>query len=335
MGCSSAGCLFVATIFVAKSKRAVGNVHAINARKVQTHVTHNTSLAHAAEIRFNSAIHRLQHDFFLIASSSHSQSAVSGKPQIAVLNLEGRGISENDAATLSERLRGQLVKTNAFIVIDRENMDKTLGEQGFQMTGCTRVACAVRAGQILNAKKIVLGSIGKLGATYAVDISVIDVESGQIERSFNKDHRGKIDGLLEILAAIAVEMSSSARPGFGAQAQSKHQLKIYSSPSGAEVTINGKFMGKTPLSGNVPHPSKLKIIIRREGYAEWQQSLTMENDSQLNAELAPLQAGSSKTWLWVAGGAAAIGTTAYVLLSGRESNGGTSESLPAFPWPPR
>ncbi|RIK56387.1 hypothetical protein DCC62_30485, partial [candidate division KSB1 bacterium] len=78
---------------------------------------------------------------------------MSGKPQIAVLNLEGRGISENEAATLSERLRGQLVKTNAFIVIDRENMDKTLGEQGFQMTGCTRVACAVRAGQILNAKK--------------------------------------------------------------------------------------------------------------------------------------------------------------------------------------
>ncbi|RIK53072.1 hypothetical protein DCC62_32580 [candidate division KSB1 bacterium] len=216
-------------------------------------------------------------------------------------------------------------------------MDKTLGEQGFQMTGCTRVACAVRAGQILNAKKIVLGSIGKLGATYAVDISVIDVESGQIEKSFNKDHRGKIDGLLEILAAIAVEMSSSARPGFGAQSPSKHQLKIYSSPSGAEVIINGKVMGKTPLTGNVPHASKLKIVIRREGYAEWQQSLTMENDSQLNAELAPLKAGSSKTWLWVAGGvgAAAIGTTAYVLLSGRESNGGTSESLPAFPWPPK
>lgn len=63
----------------------------------------------------------------------------------------------------------------------------------------------------------------------------------------------------------------------------------------------------------------------------------MENDSQLNAELAPLQAGSSKTWLWVAGGvgAAAIGTTAYVLLSGRESNGGNNESLPAFPWPPK
>lgn len=283
--------------------------------------------------RFASTLHFAAFSaFFLIATSSHSQSS---KPQIAVLNLEGRGISENEAATLSERLRGQLVKTNAFIVIDRENMDKTLGEQGFQMTGCTRVACAVRAGQILNAKKIVLGSIGKLGATYAVDISVIDVESGQIEKSFNKDHRGKIDGLLEILAAIAVEMSSSARPGFGAQSPSKHQLKIYSSPSGAEVIINGKVMGKTPLSGNVPHASKLKIIIRREGYAEWQQSLTMENDSQLNAELAPLKAGSSKTWLWVAGGAAAIGTTAYVLLSGRESNGGTNESLPAFPWPPR
>lgn len=273
--------------------------------------------------------------FFLIASSLHSQSALSGKPQIAVLNLEGRGISENDAATLSERLRGQLVKTNAFIVIDRENMDKTLGEQGFQMTGCTRVACAVRAGQILNAKKIVLGSIGKLGATYAVDISVIDVESGQIEKSFNKDHRGKIDGLLEILAAIGEEMSSSVRPGSTAQSPSKHQLKIYSSPSGAEVTINGKVMGKTPLTGNVPHASKLNIVVRREGYAEWQQSLTMENDSQLNAELAPLKAGSSKTWLWVAGGAAAIGTTAYVLLSGRESNGGNNESLPAFPWPPK
>ncbi|MDZ7269960.1 MAG: hypothetical protein ONB48_21755 [candidate division KSB1 bacterium] len=74
---------------------------------------------------------------FLAAPACRSQTVSVAKPQIAVLNLESRGVDANETATLSDRLRNELVKTDAFVVVDREYMDRTLAEQGFQMTGCT------------------------------------------------------------------------------------------------------------------------------------------------------------------------------------------------------
>jgi hypothetical protein len=58
-------------------------------------------------------------------------------------------------------------------------------------------------------QKIAIGSIGKLNKTYILNISIIDVESGRIERSFNVDHRGSADELLEKVEEIAQEMAEA------------------------------------------------------------------------------------------------------------------------------
>ncbi|MDZ7364223.1 MAG: penicillin-binding protein activator LpoB [candidate division KSB1 bacterium] len=125
------------------------------------------------------------------------------KPHIAILNLEGRGISESEATTLTGQLRGHLVNLGTFIVLDRHKMEDILKEQGFQQSGCTLTEYTVRAGRLLNVQKMVAGSIGKIGKTRAVNIFMIDVESGRIEKSFNRNAGGEIDSLLQILHDIA------------------------------------------------------------------------------------------------------------------------------------
>jgi len=248
------------------------------------------------------------------------------KPHIAILNLEGREISENEAATLSDHLRGQLVNLSTFIVLDRGKMEDILREQGFQQSGCTLTECAVRVGRVLNVQKIVAGSIGKIGKTYAINISMIDVESSRIERSFNRNDQGEIDGLLEILKDIAQEMAG----------KKSHKLAIYSAPKGAEVLVNNKVIGKTPLSRNVPTGSSFKIRVKYPGYKDWEKNLTMTRDEDLNVEMVAKAKSSSRKWLWVAGGvgAAAIGATAYILTSTDDGGGNKTESLPQFQWPP-
>ncbi|MDZ7290793.1 MAG: PEGA domain-containing protein [candidate division KSB1 bacterium] len=252
------------------------------------------------------------------------QVVFSTKPHVAILNLEGRGISDNEAATLTDQLRGYLVNLGAFIVLDRGKMEDILKEQGFQQSGCTLTECAVRAGRMLNVQKMVTGSVGKIGKTYAINISMIDVQSGRIERSFNRNYQGEIDGLLEILHDIAREMAG----------KKSHKLTIYSAPKDAEVTINKKLIGKTPLTCNVIAGSRIKIRLRYPGYRDWEQALTMTRDEDFNVEM--VAKSSSRTWLWVAGGvsAAAIGATAYILTSSDDGSGTKTASLPAFPWPP-
>jgi TolB-like protein len=251
------------------------------------------------------------------------------KPHIAVLNLEGREISESEVATLSDQLRGHLVSLGAFIVLDRGKMESILKEQSFQQTGCTLTECAIKAGRILNVQKIVTGSIGKIGKTYAINISMINVESSRIEKSFNRNYEGKIDGLLDILKDIAQEIAG----------RKLYKLTIHSSPKGAEVILNNKYLGKTPLARQAVAGSNLKIWVKQAGYKDWEKTVTITKDEELNIEMKKLQGqkkkSSSRAWLWVAGGvgAAALGATAYIMNS-NTGGGKKSENLPPFQWPP-
>jgi hypothetical protein len=101
---------------------------------------------------------------------------------IAVFDLETKGKVDKDTSyPLSESIRQELVKSGKYKVIDRGNMNKILGEQKFQLSGCVAGECIVEAGQLLGVGKIITGSVSKLGGTYYLSLSLINVQSGQIE----------------------------------------------------------------------------------------------------------------------------------------------------------
>ena len=81
------------------------------------------------------------------------------KPNIAVLDFEALAIKKMEAVTLTEKLRGELVKTRKFTVIERGQMDEILKEQEFQMSGCTSQECVVEVGQLLNVQQMMIGSV--------------------------------------------------------------------------------------------------------------------------------------------------------------------------------
>ena len=100
---------------------------------------------------------------------------------IAIAEFSGRNVSSMEAAIVSDFLRGELVKSEQFNVLDRQNMEKVLNEQKFQLNECTTEECAVQMGRLLNVKKIVSGSLSKLLDKYYITINIIDVETGKIE----------------------------------------------------------------------------------------------------------------------------------------------------------
>jgi len=101
-------------------------------------------------------------------------------PNVAVMDFTAQNVSSGDAAVISDMLRGELVKTRACNVIEKQNMDKILAEQAFQNSGCTSEECAVKLGKLLNVNKIVVGSFGKIMDTHILNIRVVNVESGKI-----------------------------------------------------------------------------------------------------------------------------------------------------------
>ena len=115
---------------------------------------------------------------------------------IAVLDFDGDGVSQSETRTLTNRLRDEMFKTGAYIVLERGKMDEVLKEQGFQQTGCVTSECAVEVGNMLGVQQMIGGSIGKVGNMYTVSARIIDVETGKVLKSANCDHIGAIERLL-------------------------------------------------------------------------------------------------------------------------------------------
>jgi len=126
---------------------------------------------------------------------------------VAVLDLEGRGVSALEAATLTDRLRSELVSVGGFQIVERGQMEMLLQEQGFQQTGCTSAECAVEVGKLLGVKKMISGSIGKIGALYTVDVRLFDVTTGGIERVSKREHRGDVEGLIDLLVVVSRDLA--------------------------------------------------------------------------------------------------------------------------------
>ena len=115
---------------------------------------------------------------------------------IAVLEFEGKGVSQSEASILTDRFRDELFNTGIYIVLERGKMDEVLKEQGFQQTGCVTSECAVEVGNMLGVQQMIGGSIGKVGNIYTVSARVIDVQTGEVLKSANYDHIGDIGHLL-------------------------------------------------------------------------------------------------------------------------------------------
>jgi len=97
----------------------------------------------------------------------------------------------------SDILITELVKSEKFIVVERDQMNKMMEEQKLQTQGLIDAQTAVKMGQIMGLEAIVVGSVSQFGvkkegsdylltqskqqvADVTVDIRVIDVQSGQV-----------------------------------------------------------------------------------------------------------------------------------------------------------
>jgi hypothetical protein len=127
---------------------------------------------------------------------------------IAVMDLVGKNVSQQDAAIITDKLRSEIIKSKKFGVFERERMNEILKEQGFQQSGvCSSEDCAAQAGNIIGVSRMVVGSIGRVGGSYLIAVRMIDVETGKILRNVDGEFKGTIeDALTSEISAVAQKL---------------------------------------------------------------------------------------------------------------------------------
>lgn len=137
--------------------------------------------------------------------------AAQKKATIAVLNLKhASGVTKGEADIITDRLRIELFKTGNVDIMEREEMQTVLKEQGFQASGaCSDEGCLVEMGQMLGVQFIVTGSIGKLGNLYLLNFRSIDIQTAKISKVVSRDIDGDIEKVVTELSDIAWQLTGS------------------------------------------------------------------------------------------------------------------------------
>ena len=140
---------------------------------------------------------------FLIAGSA----LAAPKPTVAIMDLQCQGLSGPDAVLITDRLLSELGKIGTYDIVERAKRDEILQEQGFTMTGaCDQTSCLIEAGKMLSASKMVGGSIGKFGAAWVVNLRLVDVTTGKINKTVDRDFTGPQENLLLLMREAAGEL---------------------------------------------------------------------------------------------------------------------------------
>jgi len=133
--------------------------------------------------------------FVLLPTAAFPQAQ---KSTCAVLTFDARGgVSKDEALILTDRFSTELGKTETYTLMTRSKMGEVLQLQKFARSdNCSATECAVEAGKMLAVQYMVYGSIGKVGQTFTVTASSVNVETGAAEKTASVDRRGEIDDLL-------------------------------------------------------------------------------------------------------------------------------------------
>ena len=119
-------------------------------------------------------------------------------PTCAVMTFEARGgLSKDEAAMLTDRFTAEIGRVGTYKLVSSEMRKKILDEQKFARSeNCSAMECAIEAGQLLGARYIVYGSIGRMGSLHSVNAGLVDVENGATLKTATVDQEGKVEELL-------------------------------------------------------------------------------------------------------------------------------------------
>ena len=132
--------------------------------------------------------------FFLGCGSSKK---VSG-PKIALMisDFDGRsGVDSGTAQIIKDALAAELQKTGRFTIVDRKATAAIMQEQEFQASQEGNVAN--NGMKVHSLRKMISGSVGKLGEDYVFNVKMTDMETATVDFAIAKMYNGDLEDVID------------------------------------------------------------------------------------------------------------------------------------------
>ena len=230
---------------------------------------------------------------------------------VMVWRLEPKtGVSSQDIDSISgivvaavERYAGQKVVSEGDIAT------MVRGEELRQQCGADDTSCLVEIGMAMGVPQAVSGDLGRVGSLWVVNLRRINVRTAEVMGRVSRQVPGQIEDLVMALPGVVAELfgvKAPALPGV---------ITVTADPEGAQVSVNGRVVGQTPLRHTV-EGGVYTVEITKKGYHRETRRLTVGagDFSTLRVELRRLPMEPFVKWghvaFWSGLGLAAFGGVA-------------------------
>lgn len=156
--------------------------------------------------------------------SSAEKKTNSGRIVISVVKFEDRSVGtkmyEPWRMGIPDMIMESLGVVPSFKVISRDYIINTvIKEQEFQLLGATDHASAVKLGNLLNARYMVVGSFSVFKNTLQINAKAVSVETGELR--YQTSVRGDLDGFYELQNRIALDITKGLQMSLSAETRQK------------------------------------------------------------------------------------------------------------------
>lgn len=147
-----------------------------------------------------------------------------GRARLAVMEIRALDASPAQAELLSEVALTEAAASRRFEVIGRSDIAAIIGlEKQKTMLGCVDDSpCLAEIGGALGVPYLIVGTFGRLGTTFRIDLKLIDTRRSNVLERFGRSVQGRVEelaatvqaGIRELLAAIP-EPPGAGAPALG------------------------------------------------------------------------------------------------------------------------
>lgn len=142
--------------------------------------------------------------FLLGSFSLHGQKSI-----LAILDLKGEGISASEARIITGIIQEEMFKTGKYDLVERTRIEQLFEELEHKPSDFCDIQCAVKIGKQLSADKVMVGTIGKLGSLFTIQVKIVDIERSKIEKMESIRAKGDIGDLPDHLNKLIYDLTGS------------------------------------------------------------------------------------------------------------------------------
>lgn len=202
--------------------------------------------------------------FLAVAWPGAARAQTSPKTaKVALVRIEPLGLEPELVARLESLFRAELERLEGAPLPPRRDVDKVIAGDANTRACTGEPDCLAAIGKKLGVQAVVFGTVGALGDSYVVNLKLVDVATGKEIRRVEEPLSGSPDELIEAVRVAAYRLYAPDRL--------KGAMAVLSDVAGAQVFLDGKAVGRTPLAAPVGNleVGKHQLRITAKGYTDF------------------------------------------------------------------